>query len=140
MNYKYVSSKLLIARVLEDFNVDYYDWIPRSFEWIGSELLRLGYNLTVVQADEPYIISVKDYTAFIPCAVETISYISKDGIRLSLISSPDFIDNNKKANTVPTNYYTINNGKIRTGFESGIISIYYKIIITEHFLQYFSSF
>lgn len=127
----YVSSKLVIARVFEDFNVDYTDWVGRSHEWIGAALSNVGHGLMLV--DEFKEVEVENYKAKLPCFVEGLNYIEYEGQRLPPIKSADFVNATKKAETVfDFNYYRIQNGYVYTSFETGTVVVYYRTYATEY--------
>lgn len=80
MTYNIVSSQMVIAKIYNDFNIDYAGWRNRSIEWIGDCLRELNIYLTL----EPFTLEseVIDFKTKLPCDIKTLRAIEYDGYRL----------------------------------------------------------
>lgn len=133
MVYKTCSVNKVIAQIYRDFKPSHSGWIGDAVEWIGDaiDIMKCagGYG---EQVEEVEII---DYRGKLPCQVESILGISRDGMRLARNGGLNHKNlKSSKVNILPgcvTQSYTLNPNYINTSFEDGCIQIYYLGIETD---------
>jgi len=128
-NFNFASGGEVIARVDTYFTIDFSDWITLAPLMILDGLLELGTPMVFEQ--QKVDIEVEDYAATLPVNIAGLDMVMYNGKRLSHIST--LITKTDDANTGYVNpYYTHRNGNtITTSFESGTITVYYKVLPTE---------
>lgn len=126
-HYKFISSKVCVARIMNDVSTDQTDWIARSPEWINQCLGQIGIYANLENAREE--VTVEEYKAELPCDIKLLRAIEYEKYRLPAIGRyinskfPEDIENQ----THPVHSYELNlDGYIVTTFEEGDIIIHYK--------------
>jgi hypothetical protein len=124
MIYNYINSKIIIAKVYDEFAIKSNDWESRSPQWIMDAISHLGieYSLEEIAKDFEF----NNYKVKIPCNTRMLSAVVYDGKPLQRTTADTFLLTNKIASQYVTpTYYIINNGNIELEVESGIITIIY---------------
>jgi hypothetical protein len=80
MIYKTVSSREIIARFENDFNVDYAGWIGRTPQWIADCLADIEIFADLMPIQHCY--QVVDYKLRLPCDFEVLDAVKYRGERL----------------------------------------------------------
>lgn len=133
MVYKTCSINQIIARVFRDFKPSHSGWIDDCVEWIADaiDIMKCGGSY----GEQSKTLEVIDYRAKLPCDLDTILGVSKDGKRMA--RSGGFNHKNLKnscVNTLPQDLnttYTLTPNYINTSFEEGCITVYYLGIETD---------
>lgn len=123
MNYKLISSQAVIANVQDRFNPDYGGWIARAPKWITNGLAKVDSEFILVPAHEE--VEVASYKGKLPCSLETLIGIKKDGYRLRRLGT---YNHNEYALNDPTSdetYELSNDNYFHTSFEEGTVTVYY---------------
>lgn len=135
MIYQLTSGKEVIARVENNFSIDYSDWVGRAPLWIADALDQLQ---MVSSYEDTYIdLTVADYITLLPdnvpqdirriLGVEYNDYLIR---RLNVINPIKQPQVNSEYSSIET--YSIKNGYIITSFETGTIRLYYQIPAVEY--------
>ena len=129
MIYQLVSSKEIVARLENDFDVDHSDWISRAPLWIANALDILQFMSTY---EDKYIdLTVENYIVQLPDDapqdIRRILGVEYEGFLIKRLN----VINPIKQPTVSSEYstletYSIKNGYIVTSFEDGTIRLYYQ--------------
>lgn len=131
MTYNWVNSNVLIARVLDTYNIDYTGFISRIPHWVNSAMKELGSYYANIDKELDIVITA--YKGELPVQMASLKAVSYKGFRLkrldilnyndtvdmSLLYHPDF------------GYEVVNNNYIVTTFETGTVTIYYKSLPVE---------
>ncbi|MCK9429725.1 MAG: hypothetical protein M0R17_06940 [Candidatus Omnitrophica bacterium] len=133
--YQLTSCKEILARVENNFDIDYSDWLPRAPLWIADALDQL--QLINSYEDKKITLNVIDYVVSLPddspqdirriLGVEYNGYLIR---RLNVINPIKQPLDNSKYNSLET--YSIKNGYIVTSFEEGEIVLYYQSPAVEY--------
>ena len=131
MVYQLVSSKEIVARIENDFDIDHADWITRAPLWIANamDILQIISSYEDKKSDPPlqvenYIVQLPDDA---PQDIRRILGVEYDGKlikRLNVINPIKQPKVNSEYSSVET--YSIKNGYIVTSFEEGEIILYYQ--------------
>lgn len=129
MIYQLTSSKEIVARLENDFDVDHSDWISRAPLWIANALDILQFMSTY---EDKYIdLTVENYIVQLPDDapqdIRRILGVEYEGFLIKRLN----VINPIKQPTVSSEYstletYSIKNGYIVTSFEDGTIRLYYQ--------------
>ena len=129
MVYQLVSSKEIVARIENDFDIDHADWITRAPLWIADAMDRLQFISSY--EDKKITLTVENYTVILPDDapqdIRRILGIEYNGLlirRLNVINPIKQPQVNSEYSSVET--YSIKNGYIITSFEEGDIVLYYQ--------------
>jgi len=126
--YQKVNSKKVIARVLNNYQIDKTDWLGRAPEWINEAIGKLNMYMGLTDKD-PLDITITDYFGDLPCALAKIEAVEYSGYRLPRRSVINQKDATKLAglNSLPQHSYDITDDKrIVTTLDSGTITLYWK--------------
>lgn len=126
--YKKVNSKKVVARVLNNYQIDKSDWLGRAPEWINEAIGKLNMYMGLTDAS-PLDIEIEDYTGTLPCNLAKIEAVEYDGYRMPRRSVINTKTASKIENlsSVPQYYYDIlDDGTIVTSLEEGTITLYWK--------------
>lgn len=135
MIYTLTSAKDVIARVDNNFDIDYADWITRAPLWIADALNKMelvnGYEEVALP------LTIEDYHVQIPKTVVPdikrilgVSYSDNLLIRLNVLQPVRLP--NVSISSYSTETYNIKNGHITTSFEEGDIILYCDQIPVEY--------
>lgn len=134
MSYQLTSSKEIIARIDNDFDIDYSDWITRAPLWILDALSEMKMISSYVEVALP--IKVEDYSFELPKnspqdikRILGVEYNNQLLIRLNVLNPirQPKIDRHYSSET-----YSIKNGFITTSFEEGNCILYYDTLPVEY--------
>jgi len=126
MNYKKINSKIIIANLFDDYNIDYGGFIQLIPSWIYRALREIRVTSNLIPSIE--LGTVVGYKCAIPTTTQELIAVSYNGLRLPRIdvineSVPDDMANL----THPIEKYQLDdNGNIITTFETGSIKFYIK--------------
>lgn len=131
MIYKTQPIEYLIARVTNNFNIDFSDWKVRAIEWVGEGLSLMEVYMALETSNT--VIEIDNYLGVLPCDFEAIEAVEYNNKRLDFNSAPlltkssalQYIQLDNQSFTFTKDNY------IHTTFESGEITIYYKKIPTD---------
>ena len=126
-----ISSKVLIARVFDRFNIDYLGFVMRVPNWIYYAMKELDVQVPL----QPKIIEaeVVDYKVEIPKETHKLNAVSYEGRRLNCINTINQKTNDNMASLVhSTESYELAPGYIITTFEKGIVKFYIDSIPIEY--------
>lgn len=131
MIYEYVSSKVVIARTLDDYAIDYTGFISRVPYWIDSALKELGSFYNTVKRQETKTIT--DYKCELPLNVSTVRAVTYLGYRLKRLDVINYSEDTDMDMLLhPDQGYEISNGEyIITTFSAGEVTIFYKALPVE---------
>jgi glycosidase len=135
MIYQLGSAKEIIARIDNNFSIDYSDWIPRTPLWIADAMDQMQ---LVSLYEEKYIdISIVDYIVSLPDDtpqdIRRILGVFHDGFKLNRLNKINAIQEPSfNAQLDGSNTYTIKNGYIVTSLEDGIARVYYQALPIEY--------
>lgn len=129
MHYQLTTANEVIARVDNNFDIDYSDWITRAPLWISDALseLRLvqAYEETSIDLDVVnYHVELPNISQYDIRRILAVVYNNELLTRLKTINpvrQPQMLQSLSKS--VET--YTIKNGYIITSFEEGVITLYF---------------
>jgi hypothetical protein len=134
MIYQLTSAKQVIARIDNNFDIDYSDWISRAPLWIADALDRL---LFISSYEDTYIdLDVVDHIAQlpdnVPSDIKRILGVEYDGYLIKRLN----VVNPIKQPTVECEYlstesYSIKNGYLVLSFEEGTVRLYYQVAAIE---------
>lgn len=133
--YQLTSCNEILARLENNFDIDYSDWLPRAPLWIADALDQLQLissyeDKKVPLIVENYIVSLPDDS---PQDIRRILGIEYNGYlirRLNVINPIKQPLDNSKYSSLET--YSIKNGYIVTSFEEGDIILYYQAPAIEY--------
>lgn len=139
MIYQLGSAKEIIARVENNFTIDYSDWITRAPLWIADCLDQM--QMISAYEDKYIDIEVKDYKFILPDdspqdirRILGIAYNNRLIRRLNVINAikqPQEVSEYDDINT-----YSIKNGYIITSFKEGTIRLYYQSPAIEYDIEF----
>lgn len=132
MIYNTVDSREIIARIENDFNIDYAGWIGRAPQWIADCLgdIEIFAELQPVQ----HCYQVVDYKLKLPCNLDVLEAVKYNGERLDRVSvinhknTCDLAEVDSYINNIFSSHsYEIdNNGWLIFDFEEGEVTLYYR--------------
>jgi hypothetical protein len=128
MAYNKVNGKVCVARLLNNYNVSQYGWIPRSPEWI-NEAIGLMRMVSPLITAEPKEIEIEEYKGKLPCNIRLLLAVEYNGQRLPCISDSVntlYKDDLELQTSLVEHYELDDNGNIITSFESGTIRVHFK--------------
>lgn len=138
MIYQLASGKEIIARIDNNFDIDYSDWISRAPLWISDALDQM--QMISAYVDKKITLTVENYITYLPddtpqdirriLGVEHEGYLIRRLNVINPIKQPQDVSN---YNSIET--YSIKNGYIVTSFEEGEIIIYYQAMALEFDIQ-----
>ena len=129
MHYQLTTANEVIARVDNNFDIDYSDWITRAPLWISDALseLRLvqAYEETSIDLDVVnYHVELPNISQYDIRRILAVVYNDELLTRLKIINparQPKILEGlNRSSET-----YTIKNGHIVTSFDEGTITLYF---------------
>lgn len=119
MNYKNISSKILIANVFDRYNIDYAGFIPRVPNWVHGAMRELKIHQSLV--NETIDGEVSSYKAAIPSECQVLMAVSYEGLRLPRTDTINQKTNDEMSELENEHLYHSyeldNNGYIITTFE-----------------------
>jgi len=125
---KVTSCEYLIARTINNFNIDSSDYKKRAIEWVaeGIGLMDIKINLQ----DNIETVIVTDNISKLPCDIELITLLECEGIPLLPLDNADAKNNKSVTNNYRYHGYSLNSGGYiyTPTIESGGINVYYKRI------------
>lgn len=134
MIYQLTSAKEVIARIENNFDVDYSDWLPRSPLWIADAMDQL--QLISSYEDKYVDLTVEDHIAMLPedapsdikriLGVEYNGYLIRRLNVINPIRQPII-----SCEYLSTETYSIKNGYLVFSFEEGEAKLYYQIPAVE---------
>lgn len=128
MIYNYTSLSYLQARVVNNFGIEFSDWKLRSAEWVGEGLglMNIYPELESVYED----VTVSEHLALIPCNLKVLEAVFYNGSRLTRSTAITNRDNDLiEEQAYDTDSYDLTaGGYIRTTFESGQVTFYFRRI------------
>ncbi len=140
MTYENITSRVFIARLENNFNIDYSDHHARVAEWVAQAIGLL--KIPVALSTGRKCIQVIDHRAKLPCDIKLIEAISYKGSRIQDLShiingnSNCDLDSNQSNSEPLINYYQkLGNGWISTSFANADAKdfiIYYKHLAVEY--------
>jgi len=85
MIYKHVSSRDILRRVSDHYDIKTTDWQVRAYEWIGEALreLKMFDTLTLCHTN----MTVTEFKGSLPCTIEGLWYIDYKGTKLERVNS-----------------------------------------------------
>jgi hypothetical protein len=128
MIYKLTSANEVIARIENNFDIDYADWISRAPVWIADAMDRLKLVSAYEEAIFPTVI--EEYACELPN--DSVSDIKRIlGVeyrdmwlkRIGIVAPKRMVTYNTR--NISRETYTIKNSHIITSFEEGEVNIYY---------------
>ena len=135
MNYQLISANSVIAKIENDFSIDYADWIPRVGIWLNDALSHM--EIVTAYEEQSFPLEVDDYHVELPNVsivdikrILGISYNDEWLIRLNVIKpirQPSIRLFNQSRET-----YNVKNGYITTSFKSGSIILYVDVPAIEY--------
>jgi hypothetical protein len=139
MIYQLTSAKEIIARVENNFTIDYSDWITRAALWIADALDQM--QMISAYEDKYIDLEVSEHKIILPDdapqdirRILGIAYNSRLIRRLNVINpvkQPEEVSEYDDINT-----YSIKNGYIITSFEEGDIRLYYQSPAVEYDIEF----
>jgi len=135
MIYQLVSCKEIIARVENNFDVDYADWLSRAPLWVADALDQM--QLISSYEDKKVTLTIEDHIVYLPDdAPQDIRRILGVAYEDNLIRRLNVINPIKQPQEVSsynsTETYSIKNGYIITSIEDGDIDLYYQTPAVEY--------
>lgn len=132
MIYKTIDSREIIARIENDFNVDYSGWIHRAPQWIADCLADIEIFAELEPIKRCY--QVVDYKLRIPCNLDVLDAVKYKGERLDRLgvinhkNSCDLAETARYQDNVfiKHSYSVDNNGWLIFDFEEGEVTLYYR--------------
>lgn len=138
MIYQLTSCKEILARIDNNFDIDYSDWLPRAPLWVADALDQM--QLISAYEDKKITLTVENYIVNIPddapqdirriLGFEHNGYLIR---RLNVINPIKQPLDNSNYNTLET--YSIKNGYIVSSFEDGEITLYYQTPAIEYDIE-----
>lgn len=131
MTYKLISSKVVIGRVFDRFNINYSGFLPRVPNWVNSAIKQLESFPELVPDNNEG--TVADYKCALPDDLAVLDGISYLGQLLPRIPRINEYDATKMGNLYHKNYnYQFDKkGYIITSFEEGTVTFYYQKYLAE---------
>ena len=126
MNYRTVSSKVILGKVYRDFKPAHAGWHNDAIEWIGEaiDIMKIPSGM-VLKSKE---VEVIDYRVSIPCdlyKLEGIEYNQKRLPRTGGINAADRCSCLQNLTCHTDESYHLNPGYIFTTFQEGCITLHY---------------
>ena len=135
MVYQLTSGKEIIARVENNFSVDYSDWVTRAPLWIADALDQMkvisAYEDNTIELEVvDYIVKLPD---FFPQDIRRILCLEYDGLPMRRLNTINPIKQPRiNLNNLSSETYTIKNGYIVSSLEEGTVKIYYQTPAIEY--------
>lgn len=135
MTYKQISSKVIIGRVFEQYNVDYSGFVSRVPNYVHSAMRELKIYTSLIPKTVDAIVT--DYKCPIPEDCEILEGVSYLGLRLKRTDTINQKDSNNMPNLISDkhSYEVNNNGYIITTFKEsneGEFKFYIKTLPIEY--------
>lgn len=129
MIYQLTSAKEVIARIDNNFDIDFADWITRAPLWIADSLDQM--QLISSYEDTKIDLDVEDYHFLLPdnCPndIRRIQGVEYEGVPLRRLNPINPIRQPQKLTEYSSiETYSIKNGYIITSFKEGTITLYYQ--------------
>lgn len=83
MNYNVVSAAEIVARISEDYNINFGDYINRVPQWIIQALNELDVNIAFIPTYK--VIPLVDRIGILPTNIKVITGVEGNGVRLNRI-------------------------------------------------------
>lgn len=127
MIYHRISSEVLVAKIDNSYTITgSTDWITRLPEWIADAMAQIDMPLSYARM-EPYEMKIIGRRGKLPCNVERVLFITKDGKAMSYIQDGVMRQPNEKIEISNIYFYEYTkSGHIICNFESGTTYVYYK--------------
>lgn len=133
MTYREISSEVVVAKIENDYDVTgVTDWVTRVGEWIADAMAIIDMPLSY-RMMEPYEMTIVARKGKLPCNVERVLYITKDGKAMSYITDGAMRQPNADIEISGMYYYEYTrSGHIITNFNSGTVYVYYRGLNTAY--------
>lgn len=127
MTYHEISSEAIVARIDNSYTItNSTDWINRSPEWIVDALAIIDMPLSY-KMQEPYEMPIVARKGKLPCNLERVLYILKDGKSMAHIQDGKMRNPNPEIPMSGIYYYEYTrSGHIVCNFDNGTVFVYYK--------------
>lgn len=127
MIYHRISSEILIAKIDNSYTITgVTDWITRLPEWVADAMAEVDMPLAYSR-QEPYKMEIVARRGKLPCNVERVLFITKDGKSMSYIQDGVMRQPNSSIEMSNVYFYEYTkSGHIICNFESGTTYVYYK--------------
>ena len=135
MIYQLTSCKEIFARIDNNFDIDYSDWVSRAPLWVADALDQM--QMISSYEDKKVVLTVENYIVQLPddapqdirriLGIEYNGYLIR---RLNVINPIKQPKDSSSYNTLET--YSIKNGYIIISFEEGEITLYYQTPAIEY--------
>jgi hypothetical protein len=129
MIYQLTSCKEIFARIDNNFDIDYADWMTRAPLWVADALDQM--QLIVTYEDKKLPLTVEDHIVHLPDdapqdirRILGVEYNNCLIRRLNVINPVKQPLDNSEYNSLET--YSIKNGYIVTSFDEGDVILYYQ--------------
>jgi len=81
MNFRYTTSKRIIARLYSDFNLQFEARLADALEWIGEAMEYIG--VTAQYVEKLYIVDINNHRGVLPCDLVVIRQVVNGQIPMS---------------------------------------------------------
>jgi hypothetical protein len=127
MIYHDISSEVIIAKIENSYTItSSTDWVNRAPEWIADAMAIIDMPLSY-KMQEPYEMEISGKRGKLPCNVERVLFITKDGKAMSYIVDGAMLQPNTEIELSGIYYYEYTkSGHIMCNFTSGTVYVYYK--------------
>lgn len=125
MIYNFVSGKLIIAKMYDEFNIKSRDWELRSPKWIADAMkylnIRTSFKEVVVEVE------FDNYEIELPCNIRALRGIVINGKRLhkSTVVGHQITNQEVGFYSQDTRYYNLSDGKAIVEYKSGTAKVVY---------------
>lgn len=126
-----ISSKVLIARVFDKYNIDYSGFVARVPNWVYFAMRELDLQVPI----KPEVVegTVVNYKVEIPTNTYKLYGVSYEGYRLPCINPTNQMVNDDMPNLIHTTAaYELGPGYIITSFEEGTVKFYIDSLPVEY--------
>ena len=129
MIYHKISSEVLIAKIDNSYTITgASDWITRLPEWVADAMAEIDMPLSYERM-EPYEMTITARRGKLPCNLERVLFITKDGKAMHYIQDGVMRAPNTNIETSGVYFYEYTkSGDIICNFESGTVYVYYKAL------------
>lgn len=128
MIYQLTNSREVLARVENNFDIDYSDWLPRAPLWIADALDQM--QMISSYEDKTLDLEVNDYIVELPddspSDIRRILLLEYDGKPVRRLNTINPIKQPKELTEYSSETYSIKNGFIVCSFETGTVKLYYQ--------------